>query len=1406
MKLVLIDDKIDAETILINSFKSDCVVKNIKNYQNSMQLISEIENIEEITHFAMVYFFEGSYTIPYFIESGESSYKYFNVEIMNLITLFKGYNPQIKIDILTCNMNDPEFVETVAKLEEDFEIDIRYSLDQTGNNPDGNWVLESDSVNIREIYFDDSITLWSKTLDLISGVFASGINVLKKYNNYTYLGGSFTNVNNLNINRIARLNPDGTLDVYWNPNCNGVVNDINIDSSFIYIAGNFTTINRSTTRNYIARISLTDTSGTVDSWNPNASAEVKTITTDSSFIYVGGSFTTLGGTARNRAGRYNKSDGTLNTWNPNVGSSVVNKIAVDSSHVYIGGNFTSINTVPSSTRNRLARTPINSHTVDSTWNPNVGTTGNQVFEIVLDSSYIYVGSNATSINGSTTRNRIARIPKSSTTGTVDSWNPNSGGIVQHINYDSSFIYLGGSFTSMGGNASARYYCRTDLCGNLDTTWLPSINSTVATSIVDNSGITIGGSFSIINTTSSSPGFAYFPDKNSINFTENKIQYASIVPGSDIRQIVQDDNYFYVAGQFLTIGNNAIKYLARINKITYRLDASWNPNPSSLVTCLAVDSSYVYLGGTFSNIGGVSRNYIGRISLINNSTGLVDSLWNPNANNIVYTIALDDTNIYVGGAFDSFNVSGVVTSRKNLGRIPKSSATGAIDSFNPITTGTDVQKIVLNNTYIYIGGNFTSVQSTTRNRIARIAKSNDTLDAVWDPNANGVINDIFLGSNHIYLGGGFTNISNYGANSFRRICRISNSQADGIVDANWQYTLTTNGGVDNEVYTVYVDSSHAYIGGNFANIGTSSIVAWNRLARIPIANNSTYDTTWNPYGSEATGEVRSIINTGNDLHFAGNFQIQKSNLNSGLLFTPTRHLALGNKKVREARTILIANGYDPSSNGFFRTINNNETVSNNFINWNSISSGNKIDVRHALLNILQENNPSLINFIMPKTNLDLDSGTNNVNVYIPYQTININDISNNSVYVNLYNTGDNFYLTDGTTTKLIEKTGNTTYLVDGVSKSDGETSTLFSNYVIKLGGAHIYQGDGGGSGPVNIGDVSLNIVTNPIGSSSINDVSFGTVTITFPAGSPQEITIDVSDNIGSITLGNAGVSSTINALSNLFAITLEPSGTVFSDYIFIDISVNSTTNLVIYYNTGASTTLITDNSNNSTTPYYNTLTSQSIRFFTKSFSDIILGNESGGGIGDPFIKPIFGASYYLPNDESTYLLFDNKDNLKLYTKTWFAPNVAKMSFMRYLIFEFNNNRACFDLETFKWFKIDDQAKYLSHSLDIELGDILFDKLRITNKNKKSIRDYYGKRFSPSIENKVIEIEFFLEKQNIRLEIIRDLKYKDIRNNVNFIINGSIDRETLSKYNGSFISEYNVRKVNNNVFFNKNIKLY
>jgi hypothetical protein len=69
-------------------------------------------------------------------------------------------------------------------------------------------------------------------------------------------------------------------------------------------------------------------------------------------IIIGGSFTTVGGTARNRVARLN-SNGTLDTdFDPNANGSVYSVAVQSDGKILIGGSFT---TVGGATRNGLAR-------------------------------------------------------------------------------------------------------------------------------------------------------------------------------------------------------------------------------------------------------------------------------------------------------------------------------------------------------------------------------------------------------------------------------------------------------------------------------------------------------------------------------------------------------------------------------------------------------------------------------------------------------------------------------------------------------------------------------------------------------------------------------------------------------------------------------------------------------------------------------------------------------------------------------------------------------------------------------------------------------------------------------------------------------------------------------------------
>ena len=94
------------------------------------------------------------------------------------------------------------------------------------------------------------------------------------------IGGDFTTLSPngggaVTRNRIARLNPDGTLDTAFNPNANSSVYSIAVQADGkILVGGVFSSIGGQL-RNYIARLDAT--TGLADSFDPNANSDVNSI-------------------------------------------------------------------------------------------------------------------------------------------------------------------------------------------------------------------------------------------------------------------------------------------------------------------------------------------------------------------------------------------------------------------------------------------------------------------------------------------------------------------------------------------------------------------------------------------------------------------------------------------------------------------------------------------------------------------------------------------------------------------------------------------------------------------------------------------------------------------------------------------------------------------------------------------------------------------------------------------------------------------------------------------------------------------------------------------------------------------------------------------------------------------------
>jgi hypothetical protein len=188
MKLVIIHEYLDNDIQLINSFNSDCVIRHAKDYNHIYSLLNSINDINLITHLVFVYHYPGYCQLPFFDDphNVQSNYTYFSNNIIELINTLKLKGLGV-VDLLSCNLNLDSFINEVNTLQNTLNVNFRYSLNQTGNDPEGDWILESDGVDVRNIYFNNNINQWHGVLnsDIGAAVRSGSYNSIITYNSGT---------------------------------------------------------------------------------------------------------------------------------------------------------------------------------------------------------------------------------------------------------------------------------------------------------------------------------------------------------------------------------------------------------------------------------------------------------------------------------------------------------------------------------------------------------------------------------------------------------------------------------------------------------------------------------------------------------------------------------------------------------------------------------------------------------------------------------------------------------------------------------------------------------------------------------------------------------------------------------------------------------------------------------------------------------------------------------------------------------------------------------------------------------------------------------------------------------------------------------------------------------------------
>ncbi|MFZ4413435.1 MAG: T9SS type A sorting domain-containing protein [Bacteroidales bacterium] len=558
---------------------------------------------------------------------------------------------------------------------------------------------------------------------------------------------------------------------------------------------------------------------------PGPNGEVYAIYKNSNSVYIGGDFNAFGPNTGNGA-QIDTSTAIANTNLPRVVGTINTTISDGNGGWYIGGLFTQVGNY---TKINLAHIK-SDNTLDTVFRPEPN---GAVNTLALYGSSLYLGGSFTTVK-TLTNNYAAKID--ATTGDPNLWNVNVNGIVNSIQLYADKIIFGGNFTSLGG-ASRNYLGAVDTVYIQATTWNPNANAAVYKVYVNGIKLYAGGDFTTIGGVSKQYGCGFTLPA----FTTDGYNMGA---NGRINDFILNGTILYAAGSFTVIGGASRNYIAAMNYLN-ALTNSFNASADGVVNTLAIAGGNLIAGGAFSNIGGAVRN---RLAALNLTTGTAAG-WNPNVVGLkgttsnVSCLATQGTNIYAGGSFYSVGAS----VRNNLAAID--ATTGQLTSWDP-NVNNIVRAVWADNNYVYLGGDFTTVNSSiTKNRIAQLSAST-AIATGWNPNADNSVNALTVKGTTLFAGGSFANI---GGAARAKIAALSTTSG-----AATAFNPNANGNVN----ALCIGGDTVYIGGAFTTIGGQTR---NRIASYNITGNTL--TAMDP---NADNTVNALSFANNKLYIGGSF--------------------------------------------------------------------------------------------------------------------------------------------------------------------------------------------------------------------------------------------------------------------------------------------------------------------------------------------------------------------------------------------------------------------------------------------------------------------------------------------------------------------------------------------------------
>jgi len=618
--------------------------------------------------------------------------------------------------------------------------------------------------------------------------------------------------------RLVRLAADGSLDAGFpaiTPNAGGQITRIEIDGDALLLGGSFTSLN-GTTRNRLAKVS---TSGVIDAgWIVTHNYTVlDLLAPGDGFVYVAGNGTTLGGAPRAAVGRIAVAgDGSADAWDAQLGGSsrVVRRLALDADGLFIAGEFSSVR---GSARANLARI---GRDAAATLDPAITTALSGTVGLArVVGTHLYLGSFqarlTATLGPASVQRRLLRMDRA--TGAIDTaFDPLADTETSEVSAQALSIapgdgggrlLIGGSFARLSRGALRLGLAPLDANGSLDTLGAApeaALPGLLASIHTDpGGGAYVAGTFECVNGAARRNLFRLAPN--------GSVDGSFRPPNADISAAAQH------VGEALYIADRSTSSVRRLDPATGAVLPGFSIAYSQVVGNLEVAGPHLYWYGSFQ-VTGVSPTLSG-YARMNLASGTMDSGYRPLLTGLVSGTLFDPAtqSLLLVGGFTS------AEGQPRTGPARYDANTLALDAaWNPVLSTSSTLSAALDGAGgLYIGGNFSTVNGASCRGPARLLLiGNGTLDATFPCNrANVLAQTVAFDQGRVF-----------GA-AFNQPLRRFLPALGGAADPDWSAP------VDVAPTRFAFDASRLYVTGGFGQI---SNVPRDGLAALPVVDRQFLD--------------------------------------------------------------------------------------------------------------------------------------------------------------------------------------------------------------------------------------------------------------------------------------------------------------------------------------------------------------------------------------------------------------------------------------------------------------------------------------------------------------------------------------------------------------------------------------